>query len=376
VDAGDSLTLTVSENSNTSLLTATINGSDLTLDYLLDQNGTTTITIRATDSGGLFVEDTFTVTVLSPQEQLRNLCTEAGELVDSGVLNAGQGNSLCVKLTRATEHLDQGDITTGVNQIQSFIHEVEAFLKANILTGLQAQPLIDAANAAIASALPALRAFDISPSDQGAVTVVTAVKIESVMDAAIASWGEADIDDHILRHVNSLHVYIADLPHDYLGLASSNAIWIDRNAAGHGWSLGASRTSDRMDLLSVISHELGHVLGFDHDADHDVMAPTLSLGNRSIVAPMVVNDLAGAFAIALDTKLNRRGNDNRSAGHESQAIEHVSPITSVLQSRKVAVDELLSQLGRTSASEDDTHDEETDWLLLDPQMLDDLAGLN
>jgi predicted Zn-dependent protease len=35
-----------------------------------------------------------------------------------------------------------------------------------------------------------------------------------------------------------------------------------------------------MDLLTVLRHELGHVLGLDHDAPVDVMAETLEVGER------------------------------------------------------------------------------------------------
>jgi Ca2+-binding RTX toxin-like protein len=47
----------------TSLLTASLNGEDLILDYLADQNGTVEVTVRATDVAGQWAEDTFTVTV-------------------------------------------------------------------------------------------------------------------------------------------------------------------------------------------------------------------------------------------------------------------------------------------------------------------------
>ena len=63
-DAGDILTRSVIGNTDADLVSATINGTDLTLDYLPDQNGVAEITVRATDSGGLFVEETFIVIVL------------------------------------------------------------------------------------------------------------------------------------------------------------------------------------------------------------------------------------------------------------------------------------------------------------------------
>jgi hypothetical protein len=35
-----------------------------------------------------------------------------------------------------------------------------------------------------------------------------------------------------------------------------------------------------MDLVAVLAHELGHVIGRDHGDDHDVMSPTLEAGER------------------------------------------------------------------------------------------------
>jgi len=63
IDIGEFLTLSVTGNSNVGLVTASIVGTDLTLSYVADRNGTSDVTIRATDQGGLWVEDTFTVTV-------------------------------------------------------------------------------------------------------------------------------------------------------------------------------------------------------------------------------------------------------------------------------------------------------------------------
>ncbi|HPD14740.1 MAG TPA: peptidylprolyl isomerase [Planctomycetota bacterium] len=56
------LTLTVT-NDNPDLVTATLNGTSLTLAYAAGQWGTATITVRATDLDGTFVEDSFVVTV-------------------------------------------------------------------------------------------------------------------------------------------------------------------------------------------------------------------------------------------------------------------------------------------------------------------------
>jgi VCBS repeat-containing protein len=59
----DHLTLRVVSNSNTALVTPTLAGTALTLNFRADQNGTADITIEARDQGGLTVTDTFTVVV-------------------------------------------------------------------------------------------------------------------------------------------------------------------------------------------------------------------------------------------------------------------------------------------------------------------------
>jgi hypothetical protein len=64
-DGAAGLTYTVETNTNLALLTASISGTTLTLDYLADQFGTADITIKATDSGALTVTATFSVTVAS-----------------------------------------------------------------------------------------------------------------------------------------------------------------------------------------------------------------------------------------------------------------------------------------------------------------------
>ena len=80
VDASDTLTHSVSGNTNTSLVTTAIVGSDLVLDYQADQSGIAVITVRSTDAGGLSAEDTLTVTVLSAADQLNNIVADVGEL--------------------------------------------------------------------------------------------------------------------------------------------------------------------------------------------------------------------------------------------------------------------------------------------------------
>jgi len=93
------------------------------------------------------------------------------------------------------------------------------------------------------------------------------------------------------------------LPGLQLAQASSRTILIDPNAAGFGWFVDRTPRADeeftgsanmgnlvafaggpaagRMDLLTVVMHELAHVLGYDH-SDSGLMRPTLEPGIRRL----------------------------------------------------------------------------------------------
>ena len=76
------------------------------------------------------------------------------------------------------------------------------------------------------------------------------------------------------------------------GLAAGHTLYLDDNAAGWSWCVDATPKSDseflrpgdqgeqnRIDLLTVVMHELGHLFGRDHDGD-GLMAETLAAGVR------------------------------------------------------------------------------------------------
>ena len=99
---------------------------------------------------------------------------------------------------------------------------------------------------------------------------------------------------------------IADLGGDLLGLAAGDTITLDNDAAGVGWffdptpdldeefaellasdvkqAQAGSAASGDMDLLTVILHELGHLLQRDHDHDNvsDLMYYKLARGLRKL----------------------------------------------------------------------------------------------
>ena len=106
--------------------------------------------------------------------------------------------------------------------------------------------------------------------------------LQPIIREAIARWAGAGLDAAAVAKLTQAQFVISDLPGSYLGKTEGNQIYIDTNAAGYGWFVDPTpaldeeftpspnnqqlravdpRAVDRIDLLTVVEHELGHVLG-------------------------------------------------------------------------------------------------------------------
>jgi hypothetical protein len=83
---------------------------------------------------------------------------------------------------------------------------------------------------------------------------------------------------------DGVRVATADLSDGQLGQTIGKTIYIDVDAAGFGWGAGGA------DLLEAIEHELGHVLGFQHEDanDHAVMRAILPVAGLSAALPTTI----------------------------------------------------------------------------------------
>lgn len=145
---------------------------------------------------------------------------------------------------------------------------------------------------------PPLRALDGVASNNNSETL-TLAEINSVTAAAKAFWADHGVTASELAKLDNISFKVDDLSGDQLGKHSGNNITLDINAAGHGWFVDTSPTdaseyihtigesayamsathadASKIDLLTTVIHEMGHVLG-TQDVTYNAVIPNIMAG--------------------------------------------------------------------------------------------------
>jgi hypothetical protein len=163
---------------------------------------------------------------------------------------------------------------------------------------------------------PQLAAGGPAPSDSG-LPPLTEAELAPVAQEAVAIWAATGLSAAQVDTLNAVQYHIGTLGGGVLGLTGLGAqvVSLDATADGYGWFLDSMPGDDsafgnvvapfelqaslgspafgRMDLLTVVEHELGHVLGLSdldpQSVPHDLMTETLATGVRRLPTTSIAN---------------------------------------------------------------------------------------
>ena len=168
---------------------------------------------------------------------------------------------------------------------------------------------------------------------------LTLEQLAPVVEAAIADWKATGLlSDADIATLDALNFQISDLAGLDLGQFSGNTITIDINAAGFGWFVDAtpddnveftllddgsmvaadgSAAAGLMDLLTVVAHEIGHVLGYsDVSSDGTVlMDASLETGVR-LLPETELSFIISATTTSVDTTAVESSTDSTVTGND------------------------------------------------------------
>jgi fibronectin type 3 domain-containing protein len=233
--------------------------------------------------------------------------------LDTNGVRGWQGNDTTISfgVGRPTDTPVVGDWNgDGKDEIGVYRTNGQWFLDANGVLGWQPDDLVLAYNIGAGTPLvrrglfsQPLKAAGINSQASFSPTP-DANDLTSIVTSAIALWQGAGVSASTTNAWKSGRVSFVDLPDDLLGVALSDRILLDRDAAGWGWFVDPTPSSSEefkdgvatqkeakagIDLLSVVLHELGHAFGWvdDHDSDSNVMGHRLAAGTRRLPAGSV-----------------------------------------------------------------------------------------
>jgi Ca2+-binding RTX toxin-like protein len=154
-----------------------------------------------------------------------------------------------------------------------------------------------------------LMASSVSQESIGVEAFLTYEALAPIFRAVMERWTAFGINETMLARLRGVSFQIVDLDGLTLGRAVDDKVFIDIDGAGHGWFIDSTPYNDvefsrvaksksavygDIDLLTVVMHELGHVLGLEdlNPEAPDMMSSTLDTGFRQLNIEAAITTVA------------------------------------------------------------------------------------
>lgn len=116
-------------------------GTGVEVSHTYTGGGTFTVRLIVTDIRGLADTVTTTAAIATWSQATGSATVALGQLASAGRINKGIANSLEVKLAAAENQFQRGNNTAAVNQLEAFIHELDALIQSGRLSAADAAQL-------------------------------------------------------------------------------------------------------------------------------------------------------------------------------------------------------------------------------------------